>query len=223
MSLSTTQIEALSEKLSANHIKSRDQAGHKLSYIEGHHAIREANTIFGFDGWDLKTERLDLVQQETKGDKSYVGYTCLCIVTVGVTVRYGAGFGQGIDKDLGRAHESAIKEAETDAMKRALRTFGDRFGLALYDKEQTNVEREPPAPGPDPILQTIRRIVGDLGLTRSQYEEFKSTNPDWQNDLLLGHESGAKNYEELVSFALDRKMSLEGKELAAAVKEAFGA
>jgi hypothetical protein len=39
----------------------------------------------------------------------------------------------------GEAHESAIKEAETDAMKRALSTFGNPFGLALYDKEQQNV------------------------------------------------------------------------------------
>jgi len=39
----------------------------------------------------------------------------------------------------GEAHESAIKEAETDAMKRALSTFGNPFGLALYDREQQNV------------------------------------------------------------------------------------
>ena len=40
---------------------------------------------------------------------------------------------------LFRSHESAIKEAETDAMKRALMTFGNQFGLALYDKDQKNV------------------------------------------------------------------------------------
>ena len=41
--------------------------------------------------------------------------------------------------DLGQAHESALKEAETDAMKRALMTFGNPFGLALYDKAQRQV------------------------------------------------------------------------------------
>ena len=41
------------------------------------------------------------------------------------------------------AHESAVKEAESDAMKRALMTFGNHFGLALYDKEQSNVEHKP--------------------------------------------------------------------------------
>jgi hypothetical protein len=42
---------------------------------------------------------------------------------------------------LGEAHESALKEAETDATKRALATFGNLFGLALYDKEQNGVRR----------------------------------------------------------------------------------
>jgi len=40
---------------------------------------------------------------------------------------------------LGEAHENALKEAETDATKRALTTFGNLFGLALYDKEQAGV------------------------------------------------------------------------------------
>ncbi len=38
------------------------------------------------------------------------------------------GAGHGYDLDLGLAHESAIKEAVTDALKRALRTFGNPFG-----------------------------------------------------------------------------------------------
>jgi recombination DNA repair RAD52 pathway protein len=54
-------------------------------------------------------------------------------------VREGSGAGHGIDLDLGQAHESALKEAETDAMKRALMTFGNPFGLALYDKRQREV------------------------------------------------------------------------------------
>ena len=54
-------------------------------------------------------------------------------------IREGSGAGHGIDADLDQAHESALKEAETDAMKRALLTFGNPFGLALYDKQQRQV------------------------------------------------------------------------------------
>jgi hypothetical protein len=68
-----------------------------------------------------------------------VTYTARVRVIVNGVVREGWGAGHGIDVDLGMAHESAIKEAETDAMKRALMTFGNPFGLALYDKDQANV------------------------------------------------------------------------------------
>src|SRR5205085_5080981 len=67
------------------------------------------------------------------------------VMAVGV-IREGIGAGHGIDVDLGLAHESAIKEAETDAMKRALMTFGNPFGLALYDKSQANVVAEDQGP-----------------------------------------------------------------------------
>ena len=53
--------------------------------------------------------------------------------------------GHGIDSDLGLAHESALKEAETDTTKRALMTFGNPFVLALYDKQQRQVSDGKPA------------------------------------------------------------------------------
>ena len=56
-----------------------------------------------------------------------------------VVCREASGSGHGIGATPGTAHESAIKEAETDAMKRALITFGNPFGLALYDPELRGV------------------------------------------------------------------------------------
>ena len=56
-------------------------------------------------------------------------------------IREGSGAGHGFADTAGEAHESALKEAETDATKRALTTFGNPFGLALYDKEQRGVTR----------------------------------------------------------------------------------
>jgi len=50
-------------------------------------------------------------------------------------IREGSGAGHGIDLDQVLAHESALKEAETDTTKRALMSFGNAFGLALYDKQ----------------------------------------------------------------------------------------
>lgn len=135
------QIKMLDAPLNRAHVAQRDQGGGKVSYIEGWHAIAEANRIFGFDGW--QREMIELRQlgepREVNG-KMRVDYSARVRITVGNIIRDGCGFGQGIDKDVGQAHESALKEAETDAMKRALMTFGNPFGLALYDKSQSNVE-----------------------------------------------------------------------------------
>lgn len=147
-----TQKADLAAPLSAGNVKTRQQAGRKLSYIEGWQAIAEANRIFGFDSWTRETiEMRPVAEHQRKIGKepntrdgwgvSYVAKVKV-IVFAGDTLvtREGIGAGHGIDTDLGLAHESAAKEAETDAMKRALMTFGNPFGLALYDKEQREVE-----------------------------------------------------------------------------------
>jgi len=56
-------------------------------------------------------------------------------------VREGSGTGEGEATTPGQAHELALKGAETDATKRALATFGNPFGLALYDREQLGVRK----------------------------------------------------------------------------------
>ena len=149
------QKQALAAKLDKANVKTRQQAGRDLSYIEGWVAIAEANRIFGFDGWSRETVELrQLGEPRVTGNTIRVGYSCRVRITVraGDTIitREGCGFGSGIDRDVDQAHESALKEAETDAMKRALMTFGNPFGLALYDKQQANVETPPPPPKAEP-------------------------------------------------------------------------
>jgi Rad52/22 family double-strand break repair protein len=58
-----------------------------------------------------------------------------------IIVREGSGTGEGKAPTPGQAHELALKGAETDATKRALATFGNPFGLALYDREQLGVRK----------------------------------------------------------------------------------
>ena len=141
---------ALSAPLDRAFVKEREQSGRRSSYIEGWHAIAEANRIFGFDGWHRETVELRLVNERPRKigrdgrDGWAVSYVVRVRVIVGDVIRDGMGSGHGIDTDCGLAHESAVKEAETDAMKRALMTFGNPFGLALYDKEQRQVVEAPP-------------------------------------------------------------------------------
>lgn len=166
---SDTQKAALAAPLNGSVVKERAQAGRKLSYIEGWWAISEANRIFGFDGWTRETITLNCVAEKPRkvgqGDGFGVTYIARVRVTVGDIVREGCGTGHGIDRDLGQAHESALKEAETDAMKRALMTFGNPFGLALYDKTQSNVEQDDaPRPSPPTSAPAPARPVQDADI-----------------------------------------------------------
>ena len=134
---STEQIAALSAPLDRAKVQTRSQAGRSLAYLEGWQAIAEANRIFGFDGWQRETIAVQCVseRERTLGSSNRAGwgvtYTARVRISVGDVIREGSGAGHGIDADLGQAHESALKEAETDAMKRALMTFGNPFGLAF--------------------------------------------------------------------------------------------
>ena len=154
--LTPEQYEQLTKPLCPDAVKTRTQGKAQLSYVEGHYAIRKANEIFGFDGWTRRTVKMDRVVNDNeyktkRGVASLVAY----IAQVQVSVRVGDdwittdgfGYGEGIDyNNPGQAHESAVKEAETDAMKRALIKFGDQFGLALYDKDQEHVGERTQAP-----------------------------------------------------------------------------
>jgi DNA recombination protein Rad52 len=147
---SPEQLAALSAPLDRANVRQREQGRSRVSYLEGWQVIAEANRIFGFDGWQRQTIAVRCVAQAERSigrdQKPGWGVTYIARVRVTVTagglaplVREGSGAGHGIDVDLGQAHESALKEAETDAMKRALMTFGNPFGLALYDKAQRQV------------------------------------------------------------------------------------
>jgi DNA recombination protein Rad52 len=147
---SLEQLAALSAPLDRANVRQREQGRSRVSYLEGWQVIAEANRIFGFDGWQRQTIAVRCVAQAERligrEQKPGWGVTYTARVRVTVTagglmplVREGSGAGHGIDVDLGQAHESALKEAETDAMKRALMTFGNPFGLALYDKAQRQV------------------------------------------------------------------------------------
>jgi DNA repair and recombination protein RAD52 len=135
----------LNAKLDKAHVRPPSQYGPKGDYIEGWWAIAEANRIFGFGAWSYDVPECRCVAEAPREIGQYkkpgfgVTYIARVVVMVDNVRRDDVGAGHGYDVDLGLAHESAIKEAVTDALKRALRTFGNPFGLALYDKTRANV------------------------------------------------------------------------------------
>jgi hypothetical protein len=145
MALSDTQVRQLRAKLEAKHVKTRNANGTDLHYVEGWHVIAEANRIFGYDAWDRRTLAARCVWSGVSGQFHSAAYIAKVRVSVragDVTiVREGSGSGEGNALTPGQAHELALKGAETDATKRALATFGNPFGLALYDREHAGVRK----------------------------------------------------------------------------------
>ena len=194
MPFTPEQIEKLSGPLSAAHVKEREQGGKKLSYVEAWHAIAEANRIFGFDGWTRETVQLtetnrDLVtlkSQRGPYEQWRVGYIAKVRVSAGGVMREGTGYGSGMAKPeaLGDAIESAVMEAESDAMKRALMTFGNPFGLALYDKSHANVCEEPAGPSMlDKAVNVLRGASADRDLFK---EAWTKNQAGWKAAMAEG-------------------------------------
>ena len=137
------QNQVLAYELDSSRIKSRQKGSISLSYLEGFDIIETANRIFGYGNWNYTISKLEQVSQEVNQNQNNI----ICYkAVVNVVVhdlqhskhvsREDVGFGSGIAKTLADAHESGAKEAVTDAIKRAMRSFGNQFGNSLYDKSR---------------------------------------------------------------------------------------
>lgn len=163
MTFTEEQKAALSAMLDPRHVvKPSGAFGPKGDYLEGWHVINELNRVFGFDGWSysIQLTRDDVSRDDVK-KQWQAAYTCVCTLTVGPVTRQDVGFGSGFAKSVGDAIEGATKEAATDALKRCARTFGNIFGLALYDKSRANVQA--------PLIDDAQRaiLMGLIGVTNS--------------------------------------------------------
>lgn len=144
-------IEALKQPLDPARVRNRDAGGGRMvPYLEGFDLITTANRVFGFDGWSY---RVDEVTTSTTSQGRIVYRATVTIEALGVK-RTDVGFGivevssrgnnEGVDRP--EAHDTAYKGAATDALKRALRSFGAQFGNELYDKNDPGREQPQRAP-----------------------------------------------------------------------------
>lgn len=213
-------IRKLAEPLDPKHIATRKQSGVSLAYIEGWHAIAEANRIFGHGAWASETvdircvaEKPRKIGRDNPRDGWSVSYVAKVRVVADGVTREGVGAGHGIDVDLGLAHESAIKEAETDARKRALMTFGWPFGLALYDKRRENVGTVEQEPETDPAA--IREYVSAAltaieGITDPpKLTEWWNAEADVRRDF--GVTKGTEAYDQIYRAVMARGNDLKGR------------
>lgn len=206
------QKQALEAPLDRGKIKTRKQANIELSYIEGWMAIAEANRIFGFDGWTRETvEMVELGQPFQDNKENWrVAYRAKARISVGEIVREGTGFGSGASKNIGDAYEGAIKEAETDALKRALMTFGNQFGLALYDKERSGVAapEQDTEDNADSTENQVRRKASEIKNQLLSTNDETALNEAWEaynQDLEWIRANSNNAYKYLLKIAEDHK------------------
>ncbi len=188
----------------------KGRGGRRFSYIEGHTAINQANQVFGYGGWGY-----ELVGDVTLYElKSGAAYSATVRVTVpGAPSRTDVGF-QPVSDDSAEGHETAYKGAVTDALKRALRSFGDRFGNGLYGDPptagQSRTRPQPRQQRPDPT--PARREAKPNG-TRPQSDDSDVRNLRAQL-LDLSEQQGFS--EEQVRAAVLRKTGRDLNELGVA-------
>ncbi len=132
-------VNALEQPLDPALVSRREGRGNRqYDYIEGHTVIDQANRIFGYGGWgyelagDVSLRRIEKVDVRTGEVKVSYAYSAPVRVTVaGAPPRTDLGF-HVVTDDNAEGHKTAAKGAVTDGLKRALRSFGDRFGNGLY-------------------------------------------------------------------------------------------
>jgi DNA recombination protein Rad52 len=201
MAFTDTQVRLLKAKLDPRYVRTRNSKGNTLSYVEGWHAIAEANRIFGYEAWDRRTVSATCVWTEAKGGTYRAVYTAKVRITVRAgeikVVREGSGTCEATAVTAGQAHELALKGAETDATKRALATFGNSFGLALYDPEQNGVRKQRGVPempsGPWVLLSasgsplsshaTPAAFIAALGQAMTEAKDIELLYDLWEQNI----------------------------------------
>lgn len=208
MEFTTKQIEELKKPLDPKLVKNRPD--NKMSYIEGWQVENIANEIFNFN-WS--SEIIELIENtlptQNQNKNNVVSFRAKVRVTACGVVKEGIGYGSGIKKDIHAAYEDAIKEAETDAEKRALKKFGYRFGLAIYDKDQVNVrdieayemDTRRLEVSKDGIIAELKKSLNSNTLGANwkvlarDINEVKKHNKDWYNEIMNTYAELKKGFQ----------------------------
>ena len=128
----------------------KGRGGRTFDYLEGHVVIDQANRIFGFGGWgyelagDVTLRQVETADSQTGEVKTSLGYSASVRVTVaGALPRTDVGV-HPVTEDNFDGHDTAMKGAVTDGMKRAFRSFGVQFGNSFYgDQPSANGAAQP--------------------------------------------------------------------------------
>ena len=176
--LSPAVTNALSQPLDPALVSQRKgRGGRVFDYLEGHVVIDQANRIFGYGGWgyelvgDVTLRRIETVDTQTGEVKVSHAYSAPVRVTVaGALPRTDTGV-HPVAEDTLDGHDTAIKAAVTDGMKRAFRSFGVQFGNGFYGDQQPTANTS--RPERVPVQANGRSGQGQANRNESQAQTLR--------------------------------------------------
>ncbi|XP_051011196.1 DNA repair protein RAD52 homolog [Acomys russatus] len=184
--------KALRQRLGPEYISSRMAGGgQKVCYIEGHRVINLANEMFGYNGWahSITQQNVDFV--DLNNGKFYVG-VCAFVRVQLKDGSYHEDVGYGVSEGLrskALSLEKARKEAVTDGLKRALRSFGNALGNCILDKEYLRSLNKLP-----------RQLPLEVDLTKTKREDVEpSVEQARYNSCRLSEALGASKLQAATS------------------------
>eukprot|EP00105_Crassostrea_gigas_P013422 XP_011429736.2 PREDICTED: DNA repair and recombination protein RAD52-like isoform X1 [Crassostrea gigas] len=163
---------ALRQKLGPEFISQRAGAGgQRLAYIEGWRLINLANEMFGFNGWSHSVTQQTVDFVDHCGGRYFVGVSAFVKVQLKDGVFHediGYGVSEGM-KSKALSIEKARKEAVTDGLKRALKSFGNSMGNCLADKDYLKCINRAPKPTARVYdLEGMRKTDQDEGIEHAR-------------------------------------------------------
>ncbi|XP_005396066.1 PREDICTED: DNA repair protein RAD52 homolog isoform X3 [Chinchilla lanigera] len=156
---------ALRQRLGPEYISSRMAGGgQKVCYIEGHKVINLANEMFGYNGWAHSVTQQNVDFVDLNNGKFYVG-VCAFVRVQLKDGSYHEDVGYGVSEGLkskALSLEKARKEAVTDGLKRALRSFGNALGNCILDKDYLRS-----------LSKLPRQLPLEVDLTKAKRQDFE--------------------------------------------------
>lgn len=163
MSFTDKQLEVLAKPLNSSRVAKRRGDGKELSYLEAWDVKAHLIRVFGYGNFDVEVleyhpvfereyestatppvpmieiaysarVRLTIYTPETPAGK---GEPWRSTVATYTEVAIGQANVRQSSGSRGDAHDNAIKQAESDALKRCAINLGNQFGLSLYDNGST--------------------------------------------------------------------------------------
>ena len=146
MAFSPAQVEQLLRPVNPRRVMQGNHGGRAVSNLAAYDVSAHLTRIFGFGGWSKHILSLELVAEDGIMDTSrnparlgwWVTYRCMMRLEVGDWSNEDGATGSASNlPDRGDAHDFALKNAISYALKRCAKDLGDQFGLSLYNKGST--------------------------------------------------------------------------------------